>query len=58
MDEKTSCSVLSRKGTGVEYGTGCLTKEARFLILNSNLQLWLHIYWTLAARSGKINGKL
>jgi hypothetical protein len=28
------------------------------LILNSNLQLWLHIYWTLAARSGKINGKL
>ena len=58
MDEKTSCSVLSRKGTGVEYGTGCLTKEARFFTLNSNLQIWRHIYWTLAARSGKMNGKI
>ena len=53
MDEKTSCSVLSRKGTGVEYGTGCLTKEARFFILSPNLQLW-----TLATRSGKINEKI
>ena len=56
MDEKTSCSVLSRKGQ--EYGTGCLTKEARFLILYSDSQLWLPILKTSAARRLKINGKL
>ena len=52
MDEKTSCSVLSRKGTGVEYGTGCLTKEARFFY--PYLRLWPSLFFIIEIIQGRI----